>query len=422
MSFPKLVPECFNRGSFIGNPVSKLDILGSPITVLGDDRYKKDIIQCQRTEIKRYRMYAKTEHTKYMRMALQLALKGKGKVEPNPMVGAVVVKNGRVVGKGYHAYFGGPHAEINALNRAGKDAAGSTLYVTLEPCSGWGKTPPCVTRIIKSRVNTVVSAMADVNPKNRARGLRILRKNGVKVINDVLLNSACKMNHSYINSFKNKLHVIVKAAISLDGKIAGSSGDSKWITSKRSRALVHRLRSEVDAVVVGLGTVLKDDPELTSHGHGPNPIRVVIDPALETPPKSRVLDNKARTVIMYSKAPVSRVKRLASKAILLRVRSDRNRFDFKDIVKTLSDISARKLLIEGGGETIASALKSGVVDEFYVFIAPKIIGGSQSKTFVEGTGAGFIRDSMQLRDLNVSKIGPDLLIRAKGTKHVHRDN
>ena len=361
-------------------------------------------------------------HQKYMRMALKLARKGKGSVEPNPMVGALVVKDGVVIGRGYHAYYGGPHAEINALEQAGKKASGATLYVTLEPCSQWGKTPPCVDRIIKSRAKTVVCAMADVNPKNRYRGLQILRKNGVKVINDVLLKTASRMNKSYLNSFKNKPHVMVKAAISLDGKIATSCGDSKWITCEKSRRLVHKLRTGADAVVVGVGTVVKDNPELTSHGAGKNPVRVVIDPSLRTPPKSKILNDQAKTVLIYSNAPASRIISLSKKAILMRVRSVRNRFDFKDIVSRLSDISVRRLLIEGGGETIAGALKSGVVDELYVFMAPKIIGGSSAKTFVEGAGAKLIQDSLKLNGLNAVKVGSDLLIRAKGADRVYGNN
>ena len=367
-------------------------------------------------------MNTNTNHIKYMKMALELARKGKGNVEPNPMVGAVLVKNGRVVGKGFHAGYGGPHAEINALNQAGKNAAGSILYVTLEPCSVWGKTPPCVDRIIKSRVSSVVSAMADVNPKNRYRGFQKLRKNGVKVINDVLFKSACKMNQSYVNSFKQKPHVIVKAAISLDGKIAAVSGDSKWISGAKSRLLVHKLRSRVDAVIVGVGTVLQDNPELTSHGFGRNPLRVVIDPSLRTPLNSRVLNKKAVTIIIYSSASSARIRTLEKKAFLMRVSSSGNRFDFKDIVNKLSDISARKLLVEGGGDTIAGALGSGVVDELYVFVAPKIIGGSRAKTFVEGKGARVIKDSLELGYMRAVKIGPDLLIRAKGINNVHGNN
>ncbi|MCX5782822.1 MAG: bifunctional diaminohydroxyphosphoribosylaminopyrimidine deaminase/5-amino-6-(5-phosphoribosylamino)uracil reductase RibD [Elusimicrobia bacterium] len=369
---------------------------------------------------------------KFMQIALDLAKKGKGKVEPNPLVGAIVVKGNKIVGKGHHEYFGGPHAEVNALDNAGSDAKGATLYVNLEPCSKWGKTPPCTTKIINSGIRQVVCAMADVNPKNRYQGIKILKKNKVKVINHILFKKACKLNEKYCASFKNKFSIAVKTAMSLDGKIATKTGDSKWITSEKSRKIVHKLRSQSDAVLVGINTILKDNPELTSHGAGKNPIRVIIDPNLRIHENCRVLnDKKSPIILIYSNAITSIIKnkiiRLQKKAILLpfpptgwkqgesfHLRGgNRGRIPFKWIIEKLSDISIRKILIEGGGETIANALNDGVVNKIYVFVAPKIIGGRDARTPVEGLGISKIKDALKIKNLKIRKIGTDILIEGR---------
>ena len=218
---------------------------------------------------------------RFMKRALLLARKGEGSVAPNPMVGCVVVKGGRIVGEGYHQRFGGPHAEVIALSRAGDRAAGSTLYVTLEPCDHFGKTPPCTNSLLAAGVARVVVAMLDPNPRVRGRGISRLGRNSVRVSTGVMRSEARSLNAPYVRSLKEG-GVIAKAAMSLDGKITTVRGESKWITSRASRIMGYRTRSSVDAVLVGRGTVQQDDPELTSHGSGRNPVRVVIDPSFRT--------------------------------------------------------------------------------------------------------------------------------------------
>jgi diaminohydroxyphosphoribosylaminopyrimidine deaminase/5-amino-6-(5-phosphoribosylamino)uracil reductase len=242
-------------------------------------------------------MNTKTSDTGFLRRALLLAARGKEKVFPNPMVGCVIVNDGTIVGEGYHEYFGGPHAEINALRQAGNKANGATLYVTLEPCSHWGKTPPCTDAIIAAGIKKVIACMTDPNPSIAGQGFKKLLKHSIEVSEGILRASAEKLNSAYIHSLKHrKPYVVIKAAMTLDGKIATATGDSKWISSERSRAYVHKLRSSLNAVVVGVGTVVRDNPHLTSHGRGRNPVRVVIDPQLRTPLTSHILDGEAPTV------------------------------------------------------------------------------------------------------------------------------
>ncbi len=346
-------------------------------------------------------------------MALELAKRGKGKVEPNPLVGAVVIKDGKVVGRGWHEYFGGPHAEVNALLDAGKKAEGANLYVTLEPCSQWGKTPPCTEKILRYHIKSVFCSMSDVNPKNMFKGIGFLRKNGVKVINNILKENAFKLNKEYVDSFKNKSQVIVKYAMSLDGKISTRLGDSKWITNAISRQFVHKLRNKMDAVIVGIGTVLNDNPLLTSHGTGKNPVRVIVDPRLKIPVGSNVLGHEAATIIFYSEPNNTKMIKLKKKAILIKLPAKKGLISFKSIINKLSEISIRKVLIEGGGETIAAALGSGYVDEIYAFIAPIVIGGRDAKTPVEGLGIARIMDALKLKSYTLQKYGQDILIKGK---------
>jgi diaminohydroxyphosphoribosylaminopyrimidine deaminase/5-amino-6-(5-phosphoribosylamino)uracil reductase len=350
-----------------------------------------------------------------MKTALKLAAKGAQSVFPNPMVGAVVVKDGRIVGRGWHGYFGGPHAEIHALKEAGPKARGATLYVTLEPCSHWGKTPPCTDTIIRAGITRVVAASNDPNPKASGKGFSALRAKGIGITAGILKKQAHELNAAYYGRFRGAgRRVIVKAAMSLDGKICTRTGDSKWISSKRSRKLVHKLRSRVDAIVVGVSTIIKDDPELTSHGLGRDPLRVIIDPQLRIPLKSKVLSGAAPKIIFTaSTKPKAKLEALKQRSAIVKFLGKGVRFDFKRVIKELAIMSIYSVLIEGGGETIASAIESGAVDEIMLFISPIIVGGRDAKTPVEGTGVPMISLSRRITNMRVSRIGPDLMLTGK---------
>jgi diaminohydroxyphosphoribosylaminopyrimidine deaminase/5-amino-6-(5-phosphoribosylamino)uracil reductase len=356
----------------------------------------------------------------YMRLALRLARKGGSLVFPNPLVGCVIVNNGKVVGKGYHERFGGPHAEINALSIAGEKAAGGTMFVTLEPCDHVGKTPPCTQAIIRAGIKRVVAAMPDPDKKVSGRGLRTLAKHRVKVSVGLLRHRARLLNRHYIESRRSvDARVTVKYAMSIDGKIAARTGDSKWISSKASRDIVHAMRGKVDAVVVGKNTVIQDDPRLTSHGRGRNPVRIVLDRNLEIPLTSRIFDGKAPTIVFHGKkAPGAKQAALKDKDVLgVGMPLVSGKFDFRDIIERLKSFSLSRILIEGGGETIAAALGAGVVTDMMIFIAPKIIGGKEAISPVGGVGTARVRNALRLRDSRVTKVGSDLLIRGKVQSH-----
>lgn len=296
-----------------------------------------------------------------MRIALELAAKGKGKTNPNPMVGAVVVKNRRIVGTGYHKKAGTPHAEVIALRRAGKKAKGATLYVTLEPCNTYGRTPPCSPLIVRSGIKKVVIATRDPNPINHNNGIRYLRRNGVEVEVGVLEDEAKKLNEAYNKFITTGLpFVTVKVAMSLDGKIATRTGSSKWISCPKSRQFVRKLRNEVDAVLIGRRTFLIDKPRLKGVRH-----KIILGPG---------------------------------------------RVDLKKLMGDLAKQGIMHVLIEGGGETIASAIRQGLVDRIFIFIAPKIIGGRNAPTPVEGLGIRDISEAIPVRDIEVKKIGNDILV------------
>lgn len=364
---------------------------------------------------KGYKHMANNQDIQFMKTALKLAAKGAQSVFPNPMVGAVVVKDGKTLGRGWHNCFGGPHAEIFALEEAGLKARGATLYVTLEPCAHWGKTPPCAEAIIKAGITRVVAASKDPNPKTSGKGFAVLRAKGIKITENLLNRQALTLNAAYYARFNNEgKRVIVKAAMSLDGKICSRTGDSKWISSERSRRLVHRLRSRVDAILVGVNTVIKDNPELTSHGMGKDPVRVVLDPKLRIPLNSKLLSGKAPIIIFTaSTKPKAKLEALKKRSAVVKYLGNRARFDFKRVIKELSIMSLYSILIEGGGETIASALDSGAVDEIIIFVSPVIIGGRQAKTPVEGAGALKVCLGRRIKAMKAVKVGPDLMITGK---------
>ncbi len=357
---------------------------------------------------------------KYMRLALRLAIKAKGRTSPNPLVGAVIVKDNRIIGRGCHRRAGEPHAEINALNMAGERARGATLYLNLEPCAHFGRTPPCTKRIISSRIKEVVIAMIDPNPLNCGRGVKKLRKAGIEVKVGVLEEEAKKINEAYTKYITTKKpFVILKTAMSLDGKIATKTGDSKWITNEKSRKYVHKLRREVDAILVGIETVLKDNPRLTSRIQDPgsripvrNPIRIVVDSKARIPLRARVLNKKAPTIIATTKFALKRkIEALRKKGVKVLIIKDRDKkVNLKKLLKKLGELEVTSLLVEGGGKINASFLENSLVDKVLFFIASKIIGGEEALTPVEGGGIERIKDAIKLKDISVKRFEEDVLI------------
>lgn len=346
-----------------------------------------------------------------MKEAIKAAKKGTGKVYPNPLVGCVIVKNGKIISSGWHACFGGNHAEIEALRKAGKKAKGADLYVTLEPCNSYGKRPPCTQAIIKSGIKRVFYAVKD--PK--VSGSReTLHKNGVQVSGGLLEKEAKPLIKDYLDHLKLKPKVSVKAAMTLDGKIATHEYDSKWITSVKSREFVHKLRSGYDAILAGTNTVLKDNPHLTAHGKGRNPVRVFPDFNFKTPENYHIFDGSSATIVLYDEKRKTIPERfLKNNIILAPVNAQKAKKDFNIIVDKLNTFGIKTILIEGGGEIISSALFSGTVDDIYLFAAPKIAGGRKALPVVGGEGVKKISEAIEVKDMKVKKIGTDFLFTGK---------
>ncbi len=350
-----------------------------------------------------------------MRRALALAARGRGRTSPNPMVGAVAVKRGRVVGEGYHRKAGGPHAEVWALRDAGSSASGATMYVSLEPCSHHGRTPPCTEAIIESGVARVVVGCRDPNPLVNGAGIRRLARAGIEVETGVMEAEARRLNEAYGKHITTGLpFVALKAAMSLDGKIATVRGESKWITGERARAAAHRLRSRHDAVMVGVGTVLADDPLLTvRRSRGRTPLRVVADSRARTPPTARLLgaDERPPVVAVTRLAPKARVRRLErGGANVWTVGSRAGKVNLRSLMKRLGGEGVQSVLVEGGGTLAAGVLAGGLVDRVYFFVAPRLIGGARALSPVEGAGVARLSEAWRLKSVRVRRVGEDLLI------------
>lgn len=352
---------------------------------------------------------------KLIKLTFDLARKGAGFVYPNPMVGAVLVKNNKIIATGFHKFFGAPHAEAEAIKLAGNKAKDATLYVNLEPCNNWGKCPPCTDLIIKSKIKKVVCSMADPNPKTYGQGFKKLELNGIEVVCGVLEKQAKQLNKQYINHIKKvKPHITIKSAISIDGKIATKTGDSKWITCEKSRDLVHLLRTKYDAIIVGTNTVMKDNPELSSHNKGRNPIRVIFDENLSTPKNYKIIDGKIPTIIFYENSLKNVPKYFIKDCIrLIPVNFKSIKKNFNIVIDKLHDMSLKRILVEGGGQLNASVLATGKVNDMFIFIAPIIVGGKNAVTIVEGNGVSLIRNAFKFKNFQIKKIDKDILI--KGT-------
>ncbi len=350
-------------------------------------------------------------HKKYMEEAIKLAERGKGNVSPNPLVGSIIVKRGSVVGKGYHKRCGCDHAEIMALKEAAHKARGSTLYVTLEPCSHWGKTPPCTQNIVDAGVREVVIGMKDPNPK--VNGYLELKQRGIKTKIGILEDECKKLNEPYVKWIKKKRpFVVVKAAMSLDGKIATKTGDSKYITGKEARRFVHQLRSELDAVMVGSKTVLKDNPQLTVRlSKGRNPVKVILDSSFKTPVNAKVVKNEPEKLIIATskKASKSKIKKFRQKGVKVVItNTKKGKIDLEILMKELASLEICSIMIEGGAELNSEAIKSGIVDKVLFFISPGLIGAGLEA--IGDLGITKVDKKIRLKRLDYKKIGKDILI------------
>ncbi len=354
----------------------------------------------------------------FMDRALQLASRGQGRTSPNPMVGAVVVKDGRIIGEGYHEAVGRAHAEVNALNAAGKIAAGATLYVTLEPCNHTGRTPPCTENILASGIRKVVVAMTDPNPHVAGGGIETLRQRGVEVTSGVREKQARRLNEAYVKYVTTGLPlVVVKCAATLDGWIATSSGDSKWVSGEQSREFVHRLRHALDAILVGADTVEKDDPRLTARltgTQGIHPRRIVLDTQLRISDSARLLqpENGADTVVVCGPAAAQdRIKKITGEGIrVLTAPVKDGRIDLDALMPMLGRMQITSVLIEGGGAVIGSALRDRVVDKVLLFYAPKILGGDDGVPICRGAGPELMKDCIPVRDIEIRRFDNDVMI------------
>ena len=354
--------------------------------------------------------------TTYMKRAIQLARKGVGKTSPNPAVGCVIVKDGAIIGEGWHRKAGTPHAEVHALRQAGSAASGADVFVTLEPCCHSGKTPPCSSALIAAGVRRVVAAMADPNPLVSGGGLRALNDAGIMVECGLLESQARALNHPFIKHITTGLpHVLYKCAMTLDGKIASVTGDSRWISCEASRTFVHRLRSRCDAVMVGVDTIIADDPQLTvRHVKGRNPVRIIVDSNLRTPESVRVLcDTDADKTIIATVAVDQEAHRryLQSGASVLVCNSRDGRVDLGDLLRKLGDMRIQSILLEGGSRLAGEALQQGLIDEFLLFYATKIIGSDGFSPFAM-TGITSMEQAFRLTTIGLRRIGPDFVINA----------
>ena len=385
----------------------------------------------------------------YMHRAIALAKKGAGFVNPNPMVGCVVVKDGEIIAEGYHEYYGGFHAERNALTNCNSDCNGATLYVTLEPCCHYGKTPPCTEIIIEKGIKKVVVGLLDPNPLVAGKGIKILEDAGIEVVTGVEVDKIKELNKVFLKYIKTKRpYVLLKTAMTLDGKIASYTGDSKWITNEKSRQLVHKLRSEMMGIVAGIGTVKADDPMLNCRIEGQQstdnsqqslttkvhqPIRIIVDTKASISLDSNIVKtaNEYRTILAIGRdvTPVASKKQECRDVTL--VASDKvemlkslnveilycdekdGHVDINDLMIKLGQKGIDSLLLEGGATLNAAFLQAGCVDEVYAFIAPKIIGGEHSKSPVGGQGIELMKDAIMLKDIKIETFDNDILIKCR---------
>lgn len=349
-----------------------------------------------------------------MARALELAKLGTGYTSPNPMVGCVIVKDGRIIGEGWHMKYGGLHAERNALLSCIEDMKGAELYVTLEPCCHYGKTPPCTEAIVEHGIKRVIVGCTDPNPLVGGKGIEFLREHGIEVIIGVLEEECRKLNEVFFHYISTKKpFVVLKYAMTLDGKIASPAGDSKWITGEDSREHVHYLRKKYTGIMVGIGTVLADDPMLDCRiDHEVNPIRIICDSNLRIPLESKIVKSsrEIETIIAFCKGDREKKYVLSKAGVTLMEFEDDERVDLKKLMERLGEKGIDSILLEGGGTLNEAALEAGIIKKAYVYIAPKIIGGKEALTPVEGKGREQMSDAFQLEDTTIIKFENDFCI------------
>jgi len=363
----------------------------------------------------------KVDDKQYMKMALDLAAKGLGYTSPNPMVGAVIVKDNKVVGKGFHQAAGKAHAEVNAIDAAGTSAEGATLYVNLEPCNHTGRTPPCTEKILAAGISRVVVAVEDPNPDVRGGGVAYLTSRGVNVTVGVCENEARQLNEIFIKYSKTKRpFAIIKCAATLDGRIATRTGDSRWVTGEASRNFVHQLRHAVDAIMVGIDTVVKDDPSLTTRLSGDlpdksrDPVRVVLDTRLRIPEAAKLLRLESDSDTLIITGPdvagdkKTRIEKKGAKVMEAPVKD--GMIDLNGLMDNLGALELTSLLIEGGSRVIASVLAAGIADKIIFFYAPKILGGDDGVPICQGPGPDLMDQSIPVKDVQVRRFGDDVMI------------
>lgn len=366
------------------------------------------------------------EDREYMRRALALAEKGVGWTSPNPMVGAVIVKDGRVIGEGYHEKYGQPHAEPNALAACTEDPRGAVMYVTLEPCCHYGKQPPCVDAILEAGIRRVVIGSADPNPLVCGKGVGILKSKGVSVTEGVLREECDRLNQVFFHYIQTGYpFVTMKYAMTMDGKIAAYTGASKWVTGEEARAHVQSQRHRFRSIMVGVGTVLADDPLLTCRMEGGrNPVRIVCDSHLRTPLASQLVETADQVQTIIATCCPDREKQAAYQKAGCQVwliREKDGRVDLKELMKKLGQEKIDSVLLEGGGTLNWAALESGTVQKLQAYIAPKLFGGQTAKTPVEGQGFPTPSQAVLLKNSTVTRLGEDFLIESEVDGHVHGD-
>lgn len=353
----------------------------------------------------------------FMKRALELSKKGRSLTCPNPMVGAVIVKNGQIIGEGWHHGPGFPHAEVEALKSCGVDPKGATMYVTLEPCNHYGKTPPCTEAVIRAGIGKVNFAVSDPNPVARGGAVR-LREAGIKAESGLCREEALEINRKFFHfCLTGRPWVEMKVAISLDGKIATAGGESQWITGEGSRKLVHRLRSEVSSVLVGSGTMLADNPQLTNRMAKPlirQPIKIVFDGALQITENHRLVAETPENLIVFctSRASKLKVEQLRCKGVRIIQQDTQGKVILNDALATLGRLGIQSVLVEGGSVIFTSFWESGIVNEYYLFYAPFFIGGQAAPGFLGGKGLVSLTEAKRLIVKSVKKVGPDILIHA----------
>lgn len=357
------------------------------------------------------------EDRQYMQLALEMAALGRGYTNPNPMVGAVIVKDGQVIAKGYHHCCGQGHAEVEAFRDAkDADVTGATMYVTLEPCSHYGKTPPCADKIIEKKIGRVVVGALDPNPLVAGRGIEKLRNAGIEVVTGVLADESIRLNEIFMKYIVNKEpFVLYKSAMSLDGKIAAPNGESQWISCEVSRKEVHELRHQYMAIMVGSRTVLEDDPMLNCRlVEGKDPIRVVVDSALRVPVDARIVKTARdiRTIVAcIPGAPEEKILSLRNAGVEVLVTDEKDgHVDLKKLTQALGQMQIDSILLEGGATLAAAAFEAGIIDKVQMYVAPMVIGGTASKTPVGGNGIAHLADAWKLKDISARKIGNDICI------------